>query len=89
MEKNNNLVAHLDKKSAESDKLERIIFDIIFKHIKDCIFVMKAEPGPIFRYIFVNEEAYKCIEFSRNFIGKTMKETLKQEIYDKLQEAYI
>lgn len=88
MEKNNNLVAHLDKKSAESDKLERIMFDIIFKHIKDCIFVMKAEPGPIFRYIFVNEEAYKCIEIPRNFIGKTMKETLKQEIYDKLQEAY-
>ncbi|GKU82314.1 EAL domain-containing protein [Niallia sp. NCCP-28] len=89
MKENNNLIEYLNKKDAMSFKLERIVFEIMFKHIKDRIFVMKAEAGPIFRYIFVNEEAYKCTNIPLNYIGKTMKEVLGKEVYKRLQKEYI
>ncbi|WP_235852113.1 sensor domain-containing protein [Niallia nealsonii] len=88
MKENNNLIEHLNKKDAISCKLERIVFEIMFKHIKDRIFVMKAEDGPIFRYVFVNEEAYKCTTIPLNYIGKSMKEVLEKNVYERLQEAY-
>ncbi|PKG22212.1 diguanylate cyclase [Niallia nealsonii] len=49
---------------------------------------MKAEDGPIFRYVFVNEEAYKCTTIPLNYIGKSMKEVLEKNVYERLQEAY-
>lgn len=88
MKENNNLIEYLDKKGAISCKIERIVFEIMFKHIKDRIFVMKAEDGPIFRYVFANEEAYKCTTIPLNYIGKTMKEVLEKEGYERLQQAY-
>ncbi|PAE43238.1 hypothetical protein [Bacillus sp. 7884-1] len=40
-------------------KIQKIIFDIIFQHLQDMVYVMKVEEGPSFRYLFVNEVGLK------------------------------
>lgn len=33
-----------------NEKIQKIIFDIIFQHVQDMVFVMKVEKGPAFRF---------------------------------------
>ncbi|WP_180968065.1 sensor domain-containing protein [Cytobacillus massiliigabonensis] len=71
-----------------SNKIERIIYDIILKHIKDLIFIMKVDKGPSFRYLFVNEPGIRHAKLSNGFIGKTLNEVLSKEVASSLQLEY-
>lgn len=69
-------------------KIQKIIFDIIFQHIQDMVFVMKVEKGPSFRYLFVNESGMKKAGIFTDAIGKTFQEALPLEIAGPLQATY-
>ncbi|QCJ41888.1 EAL domain-containing protein [Bacillus sp. S3] len=71
-----------------SVKIQKIIFDIIFQHVQDMVFVMKVEKGPRFRYIFVNEAGMKKANLTVKSIGKTFQEVLPQEFSTSLQQKY-
>lgn len=59
-----------------SIKIERMISDIIFKHVKDLVFIMKVEQEGQFRYIFANEIGMLHAGMEPLDIGKTMEEVL-------------
>ncbi|RHW31152.1 EAL domain-containing protein [Neobacillus notoginsengisoli] len=69
-------------------ELEPVIFDLIFKHIKDMVFIMKVEEGPVFRYLFANQSGMKMAGISQESIGKTFQEALPNEVYSYLQREY-
>lgn len=71
-----------------SGKIQKIIFDIIFQHVQDMVFVMKVEKGPSFRYLFVNESGFKKANLPLDVIGKTMIEVLPYEFAINLQKNY-
>ncbi|WP_246145583.1 EAL domain-containing protein [Bacillus rubiinfantis] len=70
------------------DKMQKIIFDIIFQHVKDMVFVMKVETGPLFRYLFINESGMKQAKISIESIGQTFQDVLPDEIASFLQHKY-
>lgn len=69
-------------------KIQKIIFDIIFQHIQDMVFVMKVEEGPVFRYLFVNESGMMKAGLTADAIGKTFQEALPLETASPLQVKY-
>lgn len=69
-------------------KIQKIIFDIIFQHIKDMVYVMKVEDGPKFRYLFINESGMRQARLSIECIGKTFQEVLPDEIAGFLHRKY-
>ncbi|MCT2344128.1 EAL domain-containing protein [Niallia taxi] len=71
-----------------NNRIERIIFEIIFKHINDMVYIMKAEPGPLFTYVFANEAAYAHAKLAPNYIGKTLQEVLLPSLAEAIQEEY-
>jgi diguanylate cyclase (GGDEF)-like protein/PAS domain S-box-containing protein len=71
-----------------NDKIQKIIFDIIFQHVQDMVFVMRVEKGPVFRYLFVNEAGLKKAQLTTKAFGKTMEEVLPKETAQFLQEKY-
>ncbi|WP_409275401.1 EAL domain-containing protein [Neobacillus sp. SCS-31] len=68
--------------------VENILFDLVFRHTKDMVFIMKVEEGPIFRYLFANETAFHRAGISHNSIGKTFQDALPPDFAGKLQEEY-
>ncbi|NWQ41391.1 EAL domain-containing protein [Bacillus sp. EB106-08-02-XG196] len=70
-------------------KIQKIIFDIIFQHLQDMVYVMKVEEGPSFRYLFVNEAGLKKANLPLDIIGKTMIEVLPYEFAINLQKNYL
>ncbi|WP_231689585.1 putative bifunctional diguanylate cyclase/phosphodiesterase [Bacillus sp. FJAT-27245] len=68
--------------------VENILFDLVFRHAKDMVFIMKVEEGPTFRYLFVNETAFLRAGISHESIGKTFQDALPPEIAGKLQVEY-
>ena len=74
----NNLISLLAKenqKNSAYEKMKSIIFDIIFQHIQDMVFIMKADPSG-FTYIFVNEAGLRNAGLSANVIGRSIQEAL-------------
>ncbi|WP_156424304.1 bifunctional diguanylate cyclase/phosphodiesterase [Bacillus sp. FJAT-27445] len=71
-----------------AEKVENILFDLVFRHTKDMVFIMKVEDGPSFRYLFANEAGFQRAGISRNSIGKTFEEVLPAVLAVKLQEEY-
>ncbi|MFJ7728874.1 EAL domain-containing protein [Neobacillus sp. NPDC097160] len=69
-------------------KIQKIIFDIIFQHVQDMVFVMKVEKGPRFRYLFVNESGMRKAKLSVETLGKTFQEALPDELANSLQRKY-
>lgn len=69
-------------------KIQKIIFDIIFQHVQDMVFVMKVEKGPRFRYLFVNESGMRKAKLSVETLGKTFQEALPDEFANSLQQKY-
>lgn len=88
MENMNDILSRELNNEKISNKIERIIYDIILKHIKDFIFIMKVEKGPLFRYLFANESGLRHAKLSSGFIGKTLHEVLSKEIASSLQLEY-
>ncbi|WP_316568348.1 EAL domain-containing protein [Neobacillus sp. YIM B06451] len=68
--------------------VENILFDLVFRHTKDMVFIMKVEEGPIFRYLFANESGIHRAGISHDSIGKTFQDALSADIAGKLQEEY-
>jgi len=71
-----------------ASKIQKIIFDIIFQHIHDMVFVMKVESGPIFRYLFINEAGMSKANLSTEVIGKSFQEALPRNRASILQRKY-
>ncbi|WP_079508250.1 EAL domain-containing protein [Mesobacillus jeotgali] len=70
------------------NKIEQMISDIIFKHVKDLVFIMKVEPGYQFRYLFANEIGLLHAGMAPGDIGKTLQEVLPLDRFTRLQKQY-
>lgn len=88
-------MGHLDRSlinELESGKtagtIQKIIFDIIFQHVQDMVFVMKVEEGPKFRYLFVNESGMRKANLTVEAIGKTLCDVLPAKFGKSLQHKY-
>ena len=77
------------KSNLASTKIEQMISDIIFKHVKDLVFIMKVEPGNQFRYLFANENGLIHAGMAAHDIGRTMDEVLPQGHLNPLKNHYI
>jgi diguanylate cyclase (GGDEF)-like protein/PAS domain S-box-containing protein len=83
----NILTAHF-KNVHTSSKMEKMIIDIIFRHVKDMVFIMKVEEGPKFRYIFANESGLKRAGITKGSIGKLIGDVLLPANAHFLQREY-
>lgn len=72
----------------ESMKVQEILYDLIYQHATDMVYLMKVEKGPTFRYMFVNESGMKTAKISFEAIGKTLQEALPYEQAIPLQTEY-
>jgi diguanylate cyclase (GGDEF)-like protein/PAS domain S-box-containing protein len=81
------LIDELEEGKAGS-KIQKIIFDIIFQHVQDMVFVMKVEKGPKFRYLFINESGMRKANLSLETIGKTLQEALPNDSAAFIQRNY-
>ncbi|WP_071459270.1 sensor domain-containing protein [Bacillus massilinigeriensis] len=68
--------------------MEQIIFHIIFKHVKDLVFIMEVEEGNRFRYAFANQNALLHADVTAQCLGKTLEEVLPEEKAKLLQSYY-
>ncbi|WP_010282869.1 sensor domain-containing protein [Bacillus timonensis] len=89
MNNNNHIILKNQQFSGFDEKIEGIIFEIILKHIKDLIYVMKVEENKTFSYVFLNEEAKGHARLTNNSLGKTLHDVLPPETADHLHEQYI
>ncbi|WLR53673.1 EAL domain-containing protein [Mesobacillus subterraneus] len=71
-----------------STKIEQMISDIIFKHVKDLVFIMQVEPGYRFRYLFANENGLLHAGMTVSDIGRTMDEVLPLNLLNSLGKHY-
>lgn len=71
-----------------SEEVQHILFELIFKHATDMVFIMKVEEGPHFRYLFVNDSGMKRAKLTSACLGKTLQEALPIEQYAPLQSEY-
>jgi diguanylate cyclase (GGDEF)-like protein/PAS domain S-box-containing protein len=67
---------------------ESMIIDMIIRHIKDMVFVMKVEDGPKFRYVFANDSGLDMAGLSRGAIGKLIEDVLPKAKAEVLQKEY-
>ncbi|MGX6442126.1 sensor domain-containing protein [Neobacillus sp. K501] len=88
MEHFNSVLANELTVGQVSSKIQKIIFDIIFQHVQDMVYVMKVEKGPTFRYLFANEAGFKKANLSLDAIGKTMDEVLPYDFAVNLKKNY-
>ncbi|ESU32821.1 hypothetical protein G3A_09380 [Bacillus sp. 17376] len=72
-----------------SIKIEQMISDIIFKHVKDLVFIMQVETGYQFRYLFANENGLHHAGMAVSDIGRTMDEVLPLKHLNPLKKQYI
>ncbi len=72
----------------QNTRIERIIFEIIFKHINDMVYIMKVDPGPVFRYVFANNAGYIHAKLAPDYIGKSLQDVLHEGVYGGLQSEY-
>ncbi|MEH7234917.1 EAL domain-containing protein [Bacillus sp. JJ1562] len=88
MNRMNNVILKDDKFSRFDDKIEGIIFEIILKHIKDLIYVMKVKENGSFSYVFLNEVAKGHAKLTSASLGKTLYEVLPFDTATHLDEQY-
>ncbi len=74
-------------KVTDSTKIQGVIFEIILRHIKDLIYVMKVEKR-VFRYVFLNEMALTHAKITTEYIGKSLQELLPEKVARHLQIQY-
>jgi diguanylate cyclase (GGDEF)-like protein/PAS domain S-box-containing protein len=88
MDKNDNKIESEFINDFLSNHTEKIIIDIIIRHIKDMVFIMKVEEGPKFRYVFANDSGLKMAGITRDSIGMLIEEVLPRETAVHLQKEY-
>jgi diguanylate cyclase (GGDEF)-like protein/PAS domain S-box-containing protein len=72
-----------------SKKIEKMISDIIFTHVKDLVFIMKVEEEEQFRYVFANENGLLHAGMNPHDIGRTMDEVLPLHRAHALKKQYL
>jgi diguanylate cyclase (GGDEF)-like protein/PAS domain S-box-containing protein len=72
-----------------SKKIEQMISNIIFKHVKDLVFIMQVEAGYQFRYLFANENGLLHAGMVFSDIGRRMDEVLPLNHLNQLKKQYI
>lgn len=70
------------------EKIGTILFDFVFQHVHDLIFIMKVEVGPRFKYLFVNENGLLHARLSSSCIGKYLEEVLNKEKAKEIHKYY-
>lgn len=88
MEFNNNILNIGVTGGKGAVHVENILFDLVFRHAKDMVFIMKVEDGPTFRYLFVNETGFLRAGISPDSIGKTFQDALPPAFAEQLQKEY-
>ncbi|CEG26640.1 sensor domain-containing protein [Bacillus sp. B-jedd] len=88
MKFSNDILSYIHEDGNRAANLEPVIFDLIFTHIKDMVFIMKVEEGPVFRYLFANKSGMRMAGITEDAIGKTFQEALPEEISSQLQREY-
>ncbi|MEH7382343.1 EAL domain-containing protein [Bacillus sp. JJ1533] len=88
MNRINNVILKDDQFNRFDDKIEAIIFEIILKHIKDLIYVMKVEENGTFSYVFLNEEAKGHAKLTSDSLGRSLHDVLPLETANHLHEQY-
>ncbi|PLT28918.1 sensor domain-containing protein [Peribacillus deserti] len=71
-----------------SERIENIIFEIIFRHVNDMLFIMKVEGDNQFRYLFANAVALEKAAIQEESIGKMIHEVLSPEKSQELIHYY-
>ncbi|WP_026692211.1 sensor domain-containing protein [Peribacillus kribbensis] len=87
----NNLNARLKKEIgnfSNRETIEKIIFDIVFKHVKDMLFIMKAEGKGQFRYLFANKVGIEKASLDAGCAGMLIQEVLPPEKADEIIYYY-
>ncbi|MBM7694617.1 diguanylate cyclase (GGDEF)-like protein/PAS domain S-box-containing protein [Peribacillus deserti] len=74
--------------SKSSERIEKIIFEIIFRHVKDMLFIMKVEGKNQFRYLFANSVALETAAIKEESIGKMIHEVIAPEKAKELIHYY-
>lgn len=88
MDKNDNLLESEFINAFSSNHTEKMIIDIIIRHVKDMVFIMKVEEGPKFRYVFANDSGLKRAGINRDSIGLLIEEVMPEENAIYLQREY-
>lgn len=88
MDKNENIIESEFINAFLSNHTEKIIIDIIIRHVKDMVFIMKVEEGPKFRYVFANDSGLKRAGITRDSIGMLIEEVMPEENAIYLQREY-
>jgi len=70
------------------ERIGSILFDFVFQHVQDLIFIMKVEKGPRFKYIFVNENGLLHARLSSSCIGKYLEDVLPEDKARHLHDHY-
>lgn len=77
------------KNKSSSPKVEKMILDIIFKHVRDLVFLMEVVNGKEFRYIFANENGLLHAGMHTDVIGRTIEDVLPRDVAVPLQVHYL
>jgi PAS domain S-box-containing protein len=88
MDKNDIIIESEFINTFSSNHTEKIIIDIIIRHVKDMVFIMKVEKGPKFRYVFANDSGLKRAGITRDSIGMLIEEVMPKENAIYLQREY-
>ncbi|WP_409305240.1 EAL domain-containing protein [Peribacillus sp. SCS-155] len=72
----------------KSEGMEKFIIDIIFKHVRDFLIIVKVEEGRRFRYLFANETALKHAGLSQGFIGELVEDVLPKKLSRQIYRQY-
>lgn len=73
----------------ENTHEEKMLRDIFFHQISDMVFIMKVEPGPAFRYVFVNQKGLDHANLKEEHMGFLMEEVLPGELAAHLNRHYL
>lgn len=88
MNKNGNILEAEHMNTHSSNHTEKMIIDIMIRHVKDMVFIMKVEEGLKFRYVFANESGLRRAGITRNSIGRLIEEVMPPEQAVYLQKEY-
>ncbi|HEY4553367.1 MAG TPA: EAL domain-containing protein [Bacillaceae bacterium] len=67
---------------------EKMMSEIFLHHLSDMIFIMEVEPGPRFRYFFVNQMGMEFAGLKQEHIGQMMEDVLPKNRADFLMQYY-
>ena len=84
----NNIKQYNGNREFTDKKMQYVLFNILFHHIGELVFVMEFDAHNTFRYAFINEAACKLTGIPDNCIGRTWYDYLPEEKAELLQRYY-